>query len=234
MKPKNLLSGLSLLFMLSVLCSQYASGQKNKRINLRDFYDPDSPTAGFQEAVDHLKPDGGEIYIPPGIYKIRQSIVLNSGIYIRGSDNHSIIERLDPCIQIPLLKDGRKGDTEIRPKDVSGFFVGGEITVYSDTSWGWNCSTASITKIEGNSLIIDTPLKKNYLLKEGGMIMNFFPVFTAVDAENISIENMVIDGKMKLVREAIRQHRQATQPSLRPAHDAGLVGQVLVTVRGRL
>ena len=143
MKPKYLLSGLSLLSMLFVLCSQYVSGQQNKCIDLRDFYDPNSPTAGFQEAVDYLKPDGGEIYVPPGIYKIRRSIVLHSGIYIRGNRNHSIIERLDPCIQIPLVKDCRKGDTEIRPKDISGFFIGGEITVYSDTSWGWNCSTRS-------------------------------------------------------------------------------------------
>jgi len=140
MKPKYLLSGLSLLSMLFIFCSQYVSGQQNKCINLRDFYDPNSPTAGFQDAVDYLKPDGGEIYVPPGIYKIRRSIVLNSGIYIRGNGNHTIIERLDSCIQIPLVKDCRKGDTEIRPKDISGFFIGGEITVYSDTSWGWNCN----------------------------------------------------------------------------------------------
>lgn len=197
MKPKYLLSGLSILFMLFISCSHYVSGQQNKCINFRDFYDPDSPTAGFQEAVDYLKPDGGEIFVPAGIFKIRRSIVLHSGISIRGNGNHSIIERLDPCIQIPLVKDGRKGDTEIRPKDVSGFFIGGEITVYSDSSWGWNCSTAAITNIEGKSLIIDTPLKRDYIMEENGMIMNFFPVFTARNAKNIRIENMVFDGKMK-------------------------------------
>jgi len=197
MKPENLLSSLSILFLLSILSLQNVSGQKNKCINLGDYYDPDSPTAGFQEAVDYLTPGGGEIYVPPGIYKIRRSIVLNSGIYIRGNDNHSIIERLDSCIQLPLVKDCRKGGTEISPKDISGFFIGGEITVYSDSAWGWNSSCGAITEIEGNTLVIDTPLEKDYLLEENAMIMNFFPVFTAIETENIRIENLVIDGKMK-------------------------------------
>ena len=197
MKPKNLLTILSILSIVFILCSPSVSGQNNKCINLRDFYNPNSPTAGFQEAVDYLKPDGGEIYVPAGIYKIRRSIVLESGISIRGNGSHSIIERLDSCIQIPLGKDGRKGDNEVKPKDISGFHIGGEITVYSDTAWGWNSTPAAIADIAGNTLVIDTPLEQDYLLEENGMIMNFFPVFTAIDAENIRIENMVIDGKMK-------------------------------------
>lgn len=183
--------------MLSIICSQNISGQNNKCINLRDFFDPNSPTAGFQEAVDYLKPDGGEIYVPPGIYKIRRSIVLHSGISIRGNGDESIIERLDSCIQIPIAKDCGKGDIKISLKDISGFFTGGEITVYSDTAWGWNSSCGTIIEMEGNSLIIDTPLEQDYLVRDNGMIMNFFPVFTAVEKKNISIENMVIDGKMK-------------------------------------
>ena len=123
MKPKNLLSGFSILSILFILCSQYVSGQQNKCINLRDFYDPNSPTAGFQDAVDYLKPDGGEIYVPPGIYKIRKSIVLNSGISIRGNGNHSIIERLDSCIQIALVKDCRKAIQRLDQKIFQAFLL---------------------------------------------------------------------------------------------------------------
>src|SRR3990170_3811166 len=56
-----------------------------KSIDIKDFFDPSSPTAGIQEAVDQLKPDGGTIILSPGTYKIRKSIVLFSGVYIMGS-----------------------------------------------------------------------------------------------------------------------------------------------------
>ena len=58
-------------------------------------------------------------------------------------------------------------------------------------------SDGTITEMQGNSLIIDTPLEQDYLVGDNGMITNFFPVFTAVEKENIRIENVVIDGKMK-------------------------------------
>src|SRR6185503_9095742 len=98
------------------------SGKDRKQVDLKDYYDPSSPTAGLQAAIDQLKPDGGIVYIPPGSYKIRRSVILASGITLLGSGEHSVIERMDPCVQRPLRSAGKEGDTEIQLEDVSGFF----------------------------------------------------------------------------------------------------------------
>jgi hypothetical protein len=169
----------------------------NKYVDIRDFFNPSSPTAGFQEAVDHLKPEGGTIFVSPGMYKIRKSIVLFSGIYIIGSGEHSVIERIDSCVQRPLLSEGRQGDKEIQVDDVNGFFKGGEITIASNTNKYWDCTNATIIDVKEKSLKLDRPLKKDYLPEDEAAVMNFFPAFTATRAENIRIENLTIDGKMK-------------------------------------
>ena len=171
--------------------------KESKYIDIKDFYDPSSPTAGFQEAVDFLKPGGGMIFVSPGIYKIRKSIVLFSGIYIIGSGEYSVIERMDSCSQIKLLSDGKEGDKEITVGDTKGFFKGGEVTVFSNPFAGFNSTNATIAEVKEKSLVLDKPLRKNYLTENSGRVMNFFCTFTATRAENIRIENLVIDGKMK-------------------------------------
>ena len=169
----------------------------NKIIDTKDFFDPSSPTAGIQEAVDYLKPEGGTILVSPGTYKIRKSIILFSGVYIIGSGEHSVIERRDTCLQRPLLSAGKQGDTEIQVDVISGFSEGGDITVTSNTAGGWYCTSATIVEAKGKFLRLDRPLKKNYLPEDEAAVWNFFPVFTATKAENIRIENLTIDGKLK-------------------------------------
>lgn len=172
--------------------------RKSKFADIRDFYDPSSPTAGLQEAVDYLKPDGGTVFLSPGTYKIRKSIVLFSGVYVTGSGEHSVIERMDTCIQRKLSSAGKEGDREIMIGDTRGFYKGGEITVFSNPFSGFNCTSANITEVKENSLLIDRPLRKNYLPENGAAVLNFFPVFTSSrSTSGIRIENLVIDGKMK-------------------------------------
>lgn len=169
----------------------------DKYIDIKDFYDPASPTAGLQEAVDHLKPEGGVIYISPGTYKIRRSVILSSGINLVGCGEHSVIERMDSCIQRLLLSSGKEGDTEIQLEDVSGFFKGGEVTVFSPRLSGFNCTAAIIVEVKEKSLVLDRPLRKNYLTEDRARVVNFFPAFTCRTADKIRMENLTIDGMMK-------------------------------------
>jgi hypothetical protein len=175
------------------------SGKSNakKTIDAKDFFDPSSPTSGLQEAVDHLKPDGGTIILSPGVYKIRKSILLFSGVYIIGNGEYSVIERADSCIQRPLSFSAKEGDTEIQVNDPGGFFKGGEITIFSNTNSGFNSAVAVITEVKGKSLKFDRPLRKEYLTDKRAAVLNFFPAFTMRSGENTRIENLVIDGKMK-------------------------------------
>lgn len=193
----SLLKSTASLIILSLFSLTIFGQKTNKTVNAKDFFDPKSPTSGLQEAVDHLKPDGGTIILSPGTYKIRKSIVLFSGVYITGNGEYSVIEREDSCIQKPLLSAGREGDTEIKLNDTDGFFKGGEITIFSNTFSGFNSGVALITEVKEKSLKLDRPLRKNFLPENKAAVLNFFPAFTATKGENIRIENLTIDGKMK-------------------------------------
>jgi hypothetical protein len=146
--------------------------------------------------VDQLKPEGGTLLLSSGVYKIRKSIVLFSGVTIMGNGESSVVERLDSCIQKPLAASANIGDTEIQVEDTKGFYKGGEITVFINANNGFNSATAFITEVKDKSLKLDRSLKKEYLTKSRAGVLNFFPVFTATKGEKIRIENLVIDGKM--------------------------------------
>jgi hypothetical protein len=199
-----LLNSCGLLIVFSIFAVTL-SGQNSKDIqpvktryvDAKDFFDPASPTSGLQEAVNHLKPDGGTVYLSPGTYKVRKSIVLFPGVYITGSGEYSVIERADTCVQKPLVAPAKTGDTEIQVDDASGFVRGGEITIFSNTNSGFNSAVAVIKEVKGKTLVLDRALRKDYLTDKRAAVLNFFPAFTMNNGENIRIENLVIDGKMK-------------------------------------
>jgi len=168
---------------------------KQKVIFSKDFYNSGSPTAGLQEAIDFLKPEGGTLIITPGVYSIRKSVTLFSGITIKGYGEHTIIERADPCFETKLSSGAKEGSLIVEAMETSGFVTGGEV-ISSAAQW-WDCTSATITRIDGNKVHIDQPLKKSYLTSDKAAIANFFPVFTATSAKNIRIEKLTIDGKMQ-------------------------------------
>jgi hypothetical protein len=168
----------------------------NKTIFSSDFFNPDSPTAGLQEAIDFLKPEGGTLIITPGVYSIRKSVTLFSDITIKGYGEHTIIERADPCFETKPIADAEEGSLIVKAMETSGFVTGGEVIIASSAAQWWDCTSATITRIDGNKVHIDQPLKKSYLTSDKAAIANFFPVFTATSAKNIRIEKLTIDGKM--------------------------------------
>ncbi len=206
MKGSLLYSAGSLILALLFSCTGFGQVQvsdnlvhKNttKYVDAKDFFDPSSPTSGLQEAVDHLKPEGGTIFLSPGVYKIRKSIRLFSGVTIVGNGESSVIERADSCIQMALSSPGKEGDEEIQVENTAGFEKGGEITIYSNKFEGFNSAVAVIAEVKGKTLKLDRPLRKNYLAENRAGVVNFFPTFTMTNGSNIRIENLVIDGKMK-------------------------------------
>ncbi len=167
------------------------------RISVEDFHQEGSPTAGIQEAVDALGPEGGVVFIPSGVYEISRSIILRSGVQLKGEGEHTVIARRDPCIQVPLKAASKKGETKVKVASSQGFRVGGEATVRSDESHGWWCTHAIITAIEGDLISLDRELTHDYLPEEDGILTNFFPAFYANEQERIRIEDLVIDGRME-------------------------------------
>ena len=166
-------------------------------VNAADFHKPGSPTAGLQEAVDALPAAGGTVFIPAGTYEISRSVILRSGVQLRGEGEHTVIARSDACLQVPLKALAKKGEKQVTVVSASGFKAGAEITVRSDSSYGWWCTHPIITRISGDVLYLDRELTHDYDPAAGGLVNNLFPAFYANEAELIRIEDLVIDGRME-------------------------------------
>jgi hypothetical protein len=186
-----------MLLALSVsACTESASTSDADAVVLNsvDFLTADSRTAGIQEAIDALPPEGGVVYLPAGRHEISRIIQLRSGIYLRGEGDHSVITRRHPVFLAPLTDPGLTGETEIEVEDSSGFLVGDAICIRSPESNGWWSTHTIVTGISSNTITIADELTHDYLPEEEALAMNLFPALYAIDSRDIRIENLFIDG----------------------------------------
>jgi len=185
-----------LLGVFFVLCALDTAPGLSKTVNAAKFRKRSSATAGIQEAVDALPPEGGTVFIPAGIYRIARAIHLRSGVQLKGEGEHTVIARRDPCLQIPLAVSAKTGDRQVTVKDASGFKVGSELCIRSAESHGWWCTHPIITSIKGNVIHLDRELTHDYLVEQEAFALNFFPAIYADECEKIRIEDLTIDGRM--------------------------------------
>ena len=163
-------------------------------VNPVDFRTAESRTSGIQEAVDSLPPEGGVVHIPAGTHEISRTIRLRSGVYIRGEGDHSVLTRRNQVFLTPLTQPALTGETEVHVEDSSGFVVGDAICVRSPESNGWWSAHTIITEISDNTITLKDELSHDYLPEEEALALNLFPALYALEARDIRIENLFIDG----------------------------------------
>jgi parallel beta-helix repeat protein len=163
--------------------------------NSADFYLPDSPTAGIQEAIDSLPRRGGCVVVPPGTFLMKRSIHLRSNVSLRGGGAATLLRR-PPQARSALARSAKPGDTEIEVASPQGFEVGCEVTVMDQDQRGWYVTHAIITQIKAGIFVLDHPLQRPYDVNKNAVVINYFPVLTAQAQSNISIEDVTIDGDL--------------------------------------
>lgn len=161
---------------------------------------PKANIAGYtseavQIAVDALaNRGGGEVQLTAGIYEVMGPIRLASGISLTGAGETTILRKAEGY-RSKLAVDGDYGMLKVTVKDVSGFKIGMGIMIRDSKNKGcWDATTAKITDIVGNTLYIDNYLARDYRTGDEGLVSNNCSVVEVVDAENVYIANLMIDG----------------------------------------
>lgn len=155
--------------------------------------------AGFssraiQMAADALKETGGTIILSPGIFDIQAPVKLYSNITLMGSGAKTVLKKCKG-FRSKFILDADYGELQLTVSDISGFRPGMGIAVFDDERrHNWDVTTARIIAIEGNKLYIDTYLVRDYLAEKNGTVSNACSVVEAVEAENVRIANLSIDG----------------------------------------
>jgi len=155
---------------------------------------PGFSSEAIQMAVDALKETGGTVILSPGLFDIQAPVKLYSNITLTGSGAKTVLKKCKG-FRSRFILDADYGELQLTVSDISGFRPGMGIAVFDDERrHNWDVTTARITAIKGNTLYLDTYLMRDYLAEKNGTVSNACSVVEAVEAENVRIANLSIDG----------------------------------------
>ncbi|NBD24990.1 right-handed parallel beta-helix repeat-containing protein [Paenibacillus glycinis] len=161
---------------------------------------PQSDYPGFtsmavQSAVDEATRHGGGIVrLDKGVYDAYGPIRLTDRVTLAGAGPETVLRKTDG-FKSPFNVDADYGELRAEVADASGFRVGMGLQIFDESQkWGWDESTAVITAVDGNVLRFDRYLERDYRADDGGMATNACPIIEAVDAEQVRVRDLAIDG----------------------------------------
>lgn len=161
---------------------------------------PDADIRGFtseaiQIALDAVKArGGGTVKLGQGTYKITGPIRLSDNTSLIGSGETTILKKCDG-FKTSFIIDADWGMLKAEVKNASGFSIGMGIELYDDEhDQGWDVTTAVITDIQGNTIYFDNRTVNDYISSLNGTVTNSFSIIEAIDAENVKIADLVIEG----------------------------------------
>ncbi|MGI6461453.1 MAG: right-handed parallel beta-helix repeat-containing protein [Candidatus Hydrogenedentales bacterium] len=150
----------------------------------------------IQAAVDYVaRLGGGTVHIQAGTYRLRNAIVLASGVRLQGDGDKTILIK-EPSAQTTIAEDSDWFDQEITLADATGFEVGDGICIQSDNPHhsGKVILKRTLVARSGNRFKLDRGLRENIWTMKAPTVSTLFPLVTAEEKMNLAIENLVIDG----------------------------------------
>lgn len=150
----------------------------------------------IQTAIDAIRVEGGRgtVILLQGEFEVIAPVRLYSNITLKGSGEKTILKKCKGYSS-PFAVDADYGELQVTVQDASGFKPGMGVAIFDeDQRYGWDLTTAKITDIKGNTLFIDEFLVRDYRSDKKGTVSNACSVISAVEAENIKIADLVVDG----------------------------------------
>ena len=148
----------------------------------------------LRKAAALLRP-GDTLAIGEGTYLMEDSLVVHSGVTVRGVAGKTIL-RKSKGVESALAEDGDYGEFLLPVAEPAKFHSGMGISVLDDTlNSGWDVSVTSVEGVEGKFLRIFAMTERDYSLEQKhGRVRNAFPILCAIDAENVVFEGLTVDG----------------------------------------
>lgn len=146
-------------------------------------------------ALDAVKArGGGTVKLSPGIFEITGPLRLSDNSSLVGSGKETVLHKCNG-FRTSYIVDADWGMLKAVVKDVSGFRKGMGIQLYDDEhKSGWDVTTALITDIDDNVIYFDNRTVNDYIAAKNGIVSNGCSIIEAVDAENLRIADLIIDG----------------------------------------
>ena len=153
-----------------------------------------SDSAALRKAASLLRA-GDTLVIGAGTYQMDNSLVIPSGVTVRGAPGKTIL-RKSRGVESLLAEDGDYGETYLPVEQPEKFHPGMGVSILDDTlNSGWDISVSTVAAVEGRALRIDSMTLRDYDRgRLHGRVRNTFPILCAMDAENVVFEDLIVDG----------------------------------------
>src|SRR5713101_7569421 len=151
-------------------------------------------SAALQKAADMLRP-GDTLEIGPGTYQMDNSLLIPSGVTLRGAAAKTIL-RKSRGVESPLTEDGDYGESYLAVAQPEKFHPGMGVSLVDDVlKDGWDISISKVVAINGRIIQISPMTVRDYDFEQKHARMrNTFPILCAMNAENVTLEDLIVDG----------------------------------------
>ena len=150
----------------------------------------------IQAGIDYLsRLGGGTLQILPGVYNIKNAIYLSSNITIKGSGESTVLKMAAGFVT-PIIRNMDGGEFGVQVKDPSGFTPGRGIMLRTTAkaAWAIDVFKATVTRIDGDIVYFDRIANKDFQLVKKCTAATIYPLLTAENADNVTVEDLVLDG----------------------------------------
>jgi parallel beta-helix repeat protein len=155
-----------------------------------------SDQRAIQAAVDQVaRFGGGTVQVLAGTYRLRNAVYLQSGVNLVGDGDKTVLVK-EPSVTTALAADSDWYDQEITLRDPDGFRLGDGVCLRAkDAKTGGNTVLKrTLTARTGNRFKLDKPLRENLWQLNDATCATLFPLLSGEYAEDVRIENLVLDG----------------------------------------
>lgn len=151
-------------------------------------------STALQKAADMLR-SGDTLVIGPGTYQMDASLLIPSNVTVRGTPGQTILLKTRG-IESALIEDGDFGESYLSVADPEKFHPGTGVEILDDTlKDGWDVTISKVVAVHDHMLQISPPTVRDYDLgQKHARIRNTYPILCAMNAENVTFEDLTVDG----------------------------------------
>jgi parallel beta-helix repeat protein len=148
----------------------------------------------LQAAMKLLKP-GDTLEIGPGTYTMNNSVFVPSGVTVKGTPGQTILKK-SASVESKLVEDADYGDSVFAVAEPQKFQPGMGVAFSDDQSnSGWDITVSTVTAVRPPYITVDPMTLRDYIgERKHGTVRNTFPILCVVDAENVVLEDVIVDG----------------------------------------
>lgn len=152
----------------------------------------------IQAAVDYVARLGsGTVKVGPGVYWLRNSIHLPSGVHLQGCGADTVLTKI-PSQQVALAADSDWYDQEITLAGEADFQIGDGVTLFGKNPHHGGAQVIKRTLVAraGKRFKLNEGLRKNLWVSEKPTCASLFPLLTSENCSDVLIENICLDGNL--------------------------------------